>query len=166
MDPRPSIPVEKNSGNQNSSSVRQRCSKRRNTPAVLGKVRVSKSTPHSQDSRTRTFKATASKPPSVDSAVTIPSSTQQMPECGELRPRRAKEKALSQLLSQKVAKASRGAETRATSLPRRQCSGAGQIRHRARPQRRSATQRLQSTPRIIRTRSQRISREPVRWTPE
>ncbi len=166
MDPRPPTPVEKGSGNQNSLSIRQRRSKRRNTPAVLGKVRVSKSTPHGQDVRTRTFKAPACKSPSVDSAVTIPSSIQQMPECWELRPRRAKEKALSQLLSQKVAKASRGAETRATSQPRRQCSGTGQIRHRARPQRQSATQRLQSTPRIFRTRSRRISREPVRWAPE
>lgn len=163
MDPLPSTPVEKGSGDQSSSSNRQRRSERRNTPAVLGKVRVSKSTPKGQNIRTRTSKATICKP---ISAVTIQSSTQQMPKRREIKPRRAKEKALGQFLPQRVAKANRFADTGTKSRSRTQCSGDGQIRDRARPQRRSATQRLHPTPRTIKTRSQRISREPVRWSPE
>lgn len=52
MDPPPPTPVEEGTGQQNPSSNRQRRSKRPNTPTVLGKVRVSKSTPKSQNSRT------------------------------------------------------------------------------------------------------------------
>ncbi|KAI4230584.1 MAG: hypothetical protein L6R40_007996 [Gallowayella cf. fulva] len=107
MDPLPPTPVEKGSGYQNPSSNRQRRSKRPNTLAVLGKVTVSKSTPKGQNIRTRTIKTTISTPISVDSAVTIPSSTQQMPKRREIKPRRAKEKALGQLLPQRVAKANR-----------------------------------------------------------
>lgn len=167
MDPLPPTPVEKGGGDKNSPSNRQRRSKRRDTLAVLGKVRVSKSTPKCQNIRTRTSKATISKPISVDSAVTVPSSTQQqMPKRREIKPRRAKEKALGQLLPQRVAKANRFADTRTKSRARTQCSGDGQIRDRARPQCRSATQRPHSMPRTIKTRSQRISREPVRWAPE
>ena len=166
MHPLPPTPVEKGSGVQNSSSNRQRRSKRRNPLAVLGKVRVSKSTPKGQNIQTRTSKATISKPISVDSAVTVPSSTQQMPKRREIKPRRAKEKALGQLLPQRVARANRFADTGTKSRSRTQCNGDGQIRDRARPQRRSATQRLHPTPTTIKTRSQRISREPVRWAPE
>ena len=162
MDPLPPTPVEKGSGDPNSSSNYQRRSTRRDTPAVLGKVRVSKSTPKCQNIRTRTSKATTSKPIFVDSAVTIPNSTQkQMPIRREVKPRRAKEKALGQLLSQRVAKANRVADTVTRSRSRTQGSGDGQIRDRARPQRRSATQRPYSTPRTIKTRTQRIAREPV-----
>lgn len=133
MDPLPPTPLEKGTGDQNSSSNRQRRSKRRSTPAVLGQVRVSKSTSKGQNIRTRTSEATIYKPISVNSAVTIPSSTQQMPKRREIKPRRAKEKALGQFLPQRVAKANRFAI---------------------------------HTPRTIKTRSQRISREPVRWAPE
>lgn len=48
------------SGDQNSSSNRQRRSKRRNTLAVLEKVRVSKSTLKTQNIQTRASKATIS----------------------------------------------------------------------------------------------------------
>ncbi|KAL8653602.1 MAG: hypothetical protein Q9210_002002 [Variospora velana] len=166
MDPLPLTTVDQSSGDQNSSSNRQRRSKRPNPLAVLGKVRVSKSTPKGQNIRTRTVEATISTPISVESAVKIPSSTQQMPKRQEIKPRRAKEKALGQLLSQKVAKANRFADTGTKSRSRIQCSADGQIRDRARPQRRLATQRLHPTPRTIKTRSQRTSREPVRWAPE
>ena len=166
MDPLPPTPVEKGSGDQNSLSTRQRRSKRRDTLAVLGKVRVSKSTPKCQNIRTRTSKAIIPKPISVDLAVTIPSSTQQMPKCREIKPRRAKEKALGQLLPQRVVKANRFADTGTIPRSRTQCSGDGQIRDRARPQRRSTNQRPHSTPGTIKTRSQRISMEPVRWAPE
>ncbi len=167
MDPLSSTPVEKGSGDQSSSSNCQRRSQRRaerlNTLTVLGKVRVSKSTPKGQNIRTRTSKATICKP---ISAVTIQSSTQHMPKRREIKPRRPKEKALGQFLPQRVAKANRFADTGTKSRSRAQCSGDGQIQDRARPQRRSATQRLHPTPRPIKTRSQRISREPVRWAPE
>ncbi|KAL9634033.1 MAG: hypothetical protein Q9204_003166 [Flavoplaca sp. TL-2023a] len=167
MDPQPLTPVEKGSGDQNSPSNRQWRSKRRDAPAVLGKVRVTKTTPKCQNRRTPTSKVTISKPISVNSAVTIPSSTrQQMPERQKIKPRHAKEKALGQLLPQRVAKANRFADTGTKSRLRTQCSGDGQIRDRARPQRRSATQRPHSTPMGIKTRSQRISREPARWVPE
>lgn len=166
MDPLPPTPVEKSSGDQDSSSNRQGRSKRLNTLAVLGKVRVSKSTLKGQNIRTRTIKATISTPIPVDSAVTIPSSTKQMLKRREIKPRRAKEKAPGQLLPQKVAKANRFADTGTKSRSRTQCSGDGQIGDRARPQRRPPTQRLHPTPRIVKTRSQRISREPVRWAPE
>ncbi len=167
MDPLPPTPVEKGSGNQNSLFNLQRRSKRRDTLAILGKVRVSKSTPKCQTIRTRTSKATISKPISVDSAVTVSSSTQQqMPKPREIKPRRAKEKALGQFLPQKVAKANRFANTGTKSRSRTQCNGDGQIRDRARPQYRSANQRPRFTPRTIKTQSQRISREQVRWAPE
>ena len=158
MGPLPSTPVEKGNGDQSSSSNRQRRSERQNTPAVLGKVRVSKSTPKGQNIRARTSKATIYK---AISTVTIQSSIQQMPKRRELKPRRAKEKALGQFLPQRVAKANQSADTGTKSRSRTQCSRDGQIRDRARPQRRSATQRLHPTPRTIKTRSQRISREPV-----
>ncbi|KAL9013831.1 MAG: hypothetical protein Q9173_001498 [Seirophora scorigena] len=166
MDPQPLTPVKEGSGDQNLSSVRQRRSKRPNTPAVLGEVRVSKSTPKRQSMRTRATKAATSTPISVDSAVTTTSSTQQLPRRREVKPRRAKENELGQLLPQKVAKPTRFADTVTKSQSRTQCSGDGPIRDRAKPQRRSATQRLHLTSRIIKTRSQRISRQPVRWAPE
>ncbi|KIV98337.1 uncharacterized protein PV09_09823, partial [Verruconis gallopava] len=157
---------EKGSGDQNSSSNRQWRSKRWNTPAVLGKARVSKSTPKGRNIRTRTFKAAVSKPISVDSAVTIPSGTGQMPKRREIKPRRAKEKALGQLLTQRVAKANRFADTGTKSRSRAQCSCDGPIRDPGRLHHRSATKRPHPTPRTIKTRSQRISRAPVRWAPE
>jgi hypothetical protein len=167
MYPLPPTPVEKGSGDQNSLSNRQRRSKRRDTLAVLGKVRVSKFTPKCQNIRTRTFKATISKPISVASAVTMSSSTyQQMPKRREIKPWRAKEKALGQFLPQRVAKVDRLANNGTTSRSREQCSGDGQIGDRARPQRQSATQRPHSTSRTIKTRIQRISRETVRWAPK
>ena len=167
MNPLPPTPVDKGSGDMNRPSNRQRRSKRQDTLAILGKVRVSKPTPKLQSIRTRTSKATISKPISVDSAVTIQSSTQQqMPKLREIKPRRAKEKALGQLLPQRVAKANRFANTGTQPRSRTQCSGDRQIRDQARPQRRSATQQLHPMSRTIKTRSQRISREPVRWAPE
>lgn len=138
IDSLPPQPVEKGNGDQNSSSNRQRRSRRRSTPVVLGKVRVSKSAPRDQNTRTRTSEATICKPISVDSAVTIPSSTQQMPKRREIKPRRAKEKALGRFLPQRVAKANRFADTRTKSRSRTQCSSDGQNRDRARPQRGSA----------------------------
>ena len=166
MDPQPPTPVEEDSGDQNSPSNRQRRSNRRDTLAVLGKVRVSKSTPKFQNIRTRTSKATISKPISVDPAVTLHRSTQeQMPKRRETKPRRAKEKALGQLRPQRVAKANRFADAGTKSRSRIQCSGDGQIQGQARHQRPSATQQPYPTPRTIKTRSQRISREPVRWAP-
>ncbi|KAL8956052.1 MAG: hypothetical protein Q9193_006306, partial [Seirophora villosa] len=163
MDPQPLTPVKEGGGDQNLSSVRQRGSTRPITPAVLNQVRVSKSTPKDQNIQTRATKAATPTPISVDSAVTIPNSTQQTPRRRESKPRGAKEKALGQLLPQRVAKPTRSADTGTKSRSR--TSGDGQIRDRPKPQRRSATQRLQPTPRIIKTRSQRISREPVRWVP-
>ncbi|KAI4095860.1 MAG: hypothetical protein LQ344_001414 [Seirophora lacunosa] len=165
MDPPPQTPVKEGGGDQNLSSIRQRGSTRPITPAVLNQVRVSKSTPKRQNIRTRATKAATLTPIPVDSALTIPSSTQQTPRRRETKPRRAKEKALGQLLPQRVAKPTRSAGTGTKSRSRTQCSGDGRIRDRPKPQRRSATQRLQPTPGIIKTRSQRISREPVRWVP-
>ena len=105
MDPPPPAPIEKGSGDQNSPSNPQRRSKRRDNLAVLGKVRVTKSTPKYQNIRTWASGATISKPISIDTAITIPSSTQeQIPMRREIKPRRAKEKALSRLLPQTVAK--------------------------------------------------------------
>ena len=164
MYPLPPTPVEKGSGDQNSLFNRQWRSKGRDTLAVLGKVRVSKFTPKCQNIRTRTSKAAISKSISVASARTMPSSTyQQMPKRREIKPQRANEKALGQFLPQRVAKEDRLANNGTKSRSRAQCSGDGQIRDRARPQRRSATQRLHSTSWTIKTRSQRISWEPVRW---
>lgn len=158
----PATPVGKGSADLNSSPALQRRSKRLNPPSVLGKVRVSKSTTHGQDKvRKCTSTAPARKPSSADTA----GSTPPMSACREPRPRRAKEKALSQLLSQKVAKASRATETVVKPPFRKQSGAAGSIRQCARPPRPSASHPLQSTPKIIRTRSQRISREPVRWVP-
>ncbi|KAL8776645.1 MAG: hypothetical protein Q9194_003024 [Teloschistes cf. exilis] len=134
--PLPPTPVEQGSSDQSSSSNRQRRSKRPNTPAVLGKVRVSKSMPKGQNVRTRKIKATESTPISVDSAVTRQSSSQQTSKRREMKPRRAKEKALGQLLSQRVAKVNRFADTGAKSRSRTQSSSDGQIRHRAKPRRR------------------------------
>lgn len=154
------------SSGQNTPFHRQGNAKRRNTPTVLGKVKVSKFTAKHQNIRTQAPKATVFKPVSVGSAVTIPSSIQkQMPKRREIKPRRAKENALAQFLSQGLAKADRFVNTETKSPSKTLCSGDGQIRVQARPQRRSATQRLSPTPRIIKTRSQRISREPVRWAP-
>ena len=166
MDPLPSTPFEKGRGDQNSSSNRQRRPKRRNTPAVLGEARVSKSTPKARRIRTRTSKATIYKPISLESAATIPSGTGQMPKRREIKPRRAKEKALGQLVPQRVTKANRFADTGTKSRSRIQCSGDGPIRDRAKPHHRSATQRLHPTPRTIKTQSQRISRPSMRWAPE
>lgn len=105
MDPLGRPPTQQGSGDQNSPSNRQRRSKRRDIMAVNGKVKVSKSTPKRQNIRTRTSKTTISKLISVDSTATIPSSTQQqMPKRREIKPRRAKEKALAQRLPQRVAK--------------------------------------------------------------
>ncbi|KAL8937939.1 MAG: hypothetical protein Q9211_003438 [Gyalolechia sp. 1 TL-2023] len=104
-------PVEKGSGDHNSSSSRQRLPKRPNTLPVLGKVRVSKSTLKSPNIRNRTTKARISTPLSLDSAVTTPSTTQQIPKRREIKPRRAKENALGQLLPQRVDKANRFADT-------------------------------------------------------
>ncbi len=116
----------------------------------------------------RMSKAPTSKPLSLDSSVETPSSTQQMPKLREMKPRRAKEKALGQLLQfpQKVVKLNRFAPTGTRSRLKAQSSGDGQIRERVKPQQRSGAQRLHPTPRIIKIRSQRISREPVRWVPE
>ena len=167
MDPLPPTPVEEGSGDQKSLFNRQRHSKRRDTLTVLGKVRVSRFTPKCQNIRIRTSKATISKPISVDSAVTISNSTQQqMPKRREIKSRRAKEKVLGQFLPQRVAKANRFAKTGTKSRSKTLCSGDGQIQDRAKPQQRSATQRPRSTARTIKTRSQRISREPVRWALE
>ncbi|KAL8682628.1 MAG: hypothetical protein Q9186_001315 [Xanthomendoza sp. 1 TL-2023] len=124
-DPLPLTPVDKGSSDQNSSFNRQRRSKRPNTQAVLGKVRVSKSTPKRQTIPTRTSKATITTPIPVASAVTIPGSAQQMPKRREVKPRRAKEKALAQLLPQRVAKANRVADIKTMSRSRTQCSGNG-----------------------------------------
>ena len=166
MDPLPSTPVDKGSDSMSRPSNRQRHSKRRDALAVLGQVRVSKSTPKFQNIRIRTSKATISKPISVDPAVTLHRSTQeQMPKRRETKPRRAKEKALGQLRPQRVAKANRFADAGTKSRSRTRCSGDGQIQGQARRQRPSATQQPHSTPRTIKTRSQRISGEPVRWAP-
>ncbi|KAI4115677.1 MAG: hypothetical protein LQ345_003776 [Seirophora villosa] len=75
MDPPPPTPVKEGGGDQNLSSVRQRGSTRPITPAVLDRVRVSKSTPKRQNIRTRATKAATLTPIPVDSALTIPSST-------------------------------------------------------------------------------------------
>ncbi|CAO1596150.1 hypothetical protein XANCAGTX0491_000004 [Xanthoria calcicola] len=168
MDPPPPTSVEKGSGGQTSSSDGQRRSKRQKSRAVLGKVGVSKPAPKNQDGRTRMSKGPTSQPLSLDSSIKTPGSTQQMPKHREMKPRRAKEKALGQLLPfpQKVVKANRFAATGTRSRLKAQCSGDGQIRDRVKPQPRSGAQRLHPTPRIIKTRSQRISREPVRWAPE
>ncbi|KAF2006471.1 hypothetical protein P154DRAFT_569865 [Amniculicola lignicola CBS 123094] len=92
MDPLPPTPAKKGSGGQNALSDRQRRSRRL---AVLGNVRVSKSTPNCQNIRTRTSKATISEHISSDSAITIGSSTQQqIPKCQEIKPRRPKDKAM------------------------------------------------------------------------
>jgi len=170
MDPRPPTPVEKGSSDQNAlpkavrrASIRQRRSERPNTPAVLGKVRVLKPTPKSQNIRTQTFKATTSKPITVG---TIPNSTQQMPKRREIKPRRAKETALGQFRPQRVTMANRFADTGAKSRSGTQCSGVGQTRDSARPQRRSAPQQSHPAPGIVKPRSKRISRPPVRWAPE
>ena len=164
IDPLPWTSVEKGSEDQESSSGRQRRSKRRNTPAVLGKIRVSKSTPQNQNTRTRKSKVAQCQP---ISAVTVLNRTRQTPKRREIKPRHAKEKKpLSQFSPSRVAKANRFADTRIKSRSRTQCSGGGQIRDRARPQRRSVLQPLDPTLRVVRTRSQRISKEPARWTPE
>ncbi|KAK1088595.1 hypothetical protein LTR33_000479 [Friedmanniomyces endolithicus] len=104
LGPPPTI-IEKGSADQNSPSNRQPRSKRREIMAVLGKARVSKSTPKRRNMRTRTSKATACKPISVGSAATLLGSTQQqIPKRREMKPRRAKEKALGQPLPQREAK--------------------------------------------------------------
>ena len=99
MNPLLPIPAEKGSGDQHSPSKQQRRSKHQGTPAVLGKARVSKSTPKRQNTRTQTSKAMTSKAIFLDPAVKTPSSTQeQLPKRREIKPRRAKEKALAQIL--------------------------------------------------------------------
>lgn len=151
------------------SSDVQRRSKQQKSRAVLGKVGVSKPAPKDQDRRARMSKeAPTSQSLSLDSSIKTPSSTQQMPKHREMKPGRTKEKAQGQLLPfpQKVVEANRSAATRTRSRLKAQCSGEGQIRDRVKPQPRSGAHRLHPTPRMIKTRSQRISREPVRWAPE
>ena len=160
MNPLPPTSVEKCCGDQHALFNRQRRSRRRDTPAVLGKVRVSKTTPKRQNIRTRTSKAITSKPDSKKSTVAISSRTQkQMPERQGIIPRRVKKKVFSQFLSQKVVKANRFANTGTKSRSKTQGSDNGQVRDRARPQHRLITQRPQSTSKTIKSGSQRISKK-------
>ena len=163
--------VEKESKNQKASpkvgrraSARQRQSKRLNTPAVLGKIRVSKSTSPSQSLRTQIIMASKSKPISLDSSVITPSSTQQVLKRRETKPRSAKKTPFSQRHSQRVTKAYQSADVGTKPWSDMQCSGARQTRDQETPQRRSALQRPHLVPGTVKTRSGRISRPPVRWT--
>ncbi|KAL8808693.1 MAG: hypothetical protein Q9200_004108 [Gallowayella weberi] len=162
MDPPPPTPVEEGTGQQNPSSNPQPRWKRPNTSTVLDKVRVSKSTPKtptpkSQNSRTRKLNTMIPTPDSVASAANEPSTIREMPKRREMKPRRAKEKALRQLLPQRVAKASR---SKIKSPSKIQRSSEGLSSERARPQRRSATQRLHAKPGIIKARSPRVLKGP------
>lgn len=94
--------------------------------------------------------------------MTSSSTLEQMPKRREMKPRRAKEKALTHIFSQRVVKANRLATTGTKSRSKTLCKGDGRIRDRAGPQRRSTAQQPFSTFRSIRTRIQRVSREPVR----
>ena len=167
MVPSPLTLVEKGSSDKNAlpnavrrASIRQRRSERPNTPAVLGKVRVLKPTPKSQNMRTQAFKATTSKPIIVS---TIPNSTQQMLMRREIKPRRAKEMAPREFRPHRVTKVNRFADTGTKSRSGTQCSGVGQTRDRAKPQRRLAPQQSHPTLGLSKTQSKRISRPPVRW---
>ncbi|KAI9780816.1 MAG: hypothetical protein M1816_002652 [Peltula sp. TS41687] len=167
MYPLPPTPVEKGGGDQNSPSKRQRRSKRRDPLAVLGKVGVSKSTPNCQNIGTRTFKATIFKPISVDSAVTIPTSTQQ-----QQIPKR-REISLDVPKRRHLANFSHGGSPRQIGSPilgpnRDQGYSAAATGRFEIEQGLNASRPLSShsKPRTIKTRSQRISREPVRWVPE
>lgn len=163
MNPLPPISIEKGSDDQNSFFSRQRRSKRRDTLAVFEKVKVSKFTSKCPNTQTRAFKATISKHISVASTVTKPNSIQQkMSKRRKIKSRRVKEKAFDQFFSQMMTKANRFVNTEIKSQSRTQRNDDGQTQGRTRRQRRSATQRPHSTPRIIKTRSQRISRKPLR----
>ena len=172
MGPRPLTPVEDSDDQSvalkavSRASIRQRRSRRPDTSTVLGKVRVSKPSPKSRNMRRQTFKAPKSKPVTVDSDVTTPSSTQPLPKRRETKPRFVKEKPLGQLRPQRVSKADRLADTGMNSRPWIQRRGAGQTRDQAGSQRRSAPQRPHPAPETVKTRSGRTSRPPVRRAAE
>ena len=154
MDQRPPSPIEEDSDDRSvvlRASIRQRRSRRPDTSTIFHKARVSKPSPKSRNMRVRTFKAPKSEPFIVNSAVTTPSSIQQVPKRQETKPRRAKETPLGQLCPQRVSKAKRSADADANSRPGTQRRGAWQTPDRARPQRRSAPQRLHSAPGTVKT---------------
>lgn len=168
MSSQPLTSVE-DSDNQNVAvrvSLSQRRSRRPDTSTVLDKIRVSKRTPKNRNMQTQTIKASKSKPFIADSNVTASSSTQQLPKRREAKLRRAKERTLNQLRSQRVFKAARFADAGMKSRPGIQRRGAGQTRDRARSQRRNTPQRPYPAPGTVKTRSGRVSRPPVRWSAE
>ena len=165
MDQRPPAPIDEDSDDRNAvlrASIRQRQSRRPDTSAIFRKARVSKPSPKSRNLRVQTFKAPKSEPVIVNSVVATPSSIQQVPKRRETKPRRAKETPLGQLCPQRVSKAKRSADAGANSRPGTQRRGAWQTPDRARPQRRSAPQRLHPAPGTAKTRMGRISRPPAR----
>ncbi|KAL8724032.1 MAG: hypothetical protein Q9166_008168 [cf. Caloplaca sp. 2 TL-2023] len=169
MNQRPPTPIEEESDDRNAAlraSIRQRRSRRPNASAFFRKARVSKSTPKSRNMRVRTFNAPNSEPIIVNSVVATPSSIQQVPKPRETKPRHTKGTPLGQLISQRVSKVKRSADTGAKSRPGTQRRSARQTPNQAQPQRRSIPQRLHPAPGTVKTQIGRTSRPPVRWAPE
>ena len=137
MNPRPPTSEDTHDRNTALNTVlrvftRQRQSKQSDASTVQSKVRVSKPM-----LRTRTFKASKSKPVVVDLDVMMPIRIQQMPKRRETQLSYAKKNQsslLDQLRPQRVSKSSRFAAISTKSRPGIRCHGSKQIRYQTQRQ--------------------------------
>lgn len=137
-------------------------------PAVLGQAKVIKA--KSKKRKKRNTLTQKPRQPEFEPTIQGLDAIPQAPMRQETTPRLTKEEVrpLRQSRPQRVSKAKRFANASMESLSGIQRRGMGPPRSqdRARSKRRPAPQRPQPAPEIIKTRSGRISRFPVRWAPE
>lgn len=150
-------------------STRVRRGRQPKASVVLGKVRISKAAPPKRHAQTRKPKAPEARPATQDSDVIPRSRIPEVPKSRETKARHTKgETSLGPHRPQRVTKAKRTIDARATSLVGTHPRGAGQTRplDRARAMRGSTTQQPQPEAEHVKTRSGRISKPPARWFPE
>lgn len=149
--------------------ARCRQKRRRETPTVLGNVRVSKTKPQNRNRQCQKRTTPIPEPVIEDSAAAPQSSIPQVPKRRENKPGRNKEETpLRQRHPQRVSKAERFADTNAKSLSGGRSRRAGHKRSpsQALSKHRQSPQQPRSVSMDVITRSGRVSRRPVRWAPE
>jgi hypothetical protein len=150
-------------------AARSRQKKRRETPTVLGNVRVSKGKPQNRNRQCQKRTTSIPEPASEESAAAPQSSIPQVPKCREHKPGRNKTQTpLRQRRPQRVSKPERFADTNMKWLPAGRSRLAGHERSpgQALSKHRQSPQRPQSVSMDVITQSGRVSRRPVRWAPE
>lgn len=149
--------------------ARSRQKKRRETPTILGNVRVSKAKPRNRN-RQRQKRTTSIPEPAIEDSLTaLQSSIPQVPKRREHKLGHTKEETpLRQRRLQRVSKAERFADTDAKSLSAGRSRRAGHKRSpgQALSKHRQSPQRPQSVSMEVITRRGRVSRRPVRWAPK